>query len=166
MARAYPEATVDGFDVDAASIALARRHAADAGVATGSTSSCDADAAAHATAAYDAVFAFECVHDMPRPVDVLAESAARYAPAASSWSWTRRSADALHRAGRRRRAAHVRLQHAGLPAGRDVDSPSARHRHGDARGHVARLRPGAGFTYVEVLPIEDFGFWRFYRLAR
>jgi hypothetical protein len=33
---------------------------------------------------YDAVFAFECVHDMPRPVDVLAAVERRWHPRASS----------------------------------------------------------------------------------
>ena len=27
-----------------------------------------------------------------------------------------------------------------------------------------RLRRAAGFSGVDVLPVEDFGFWRFYRL--
>jgi hypothetical protein len=29
---------------------------------------------------------------------------------------------------------------------------------------VEQLMYGAGFTSVEVLPVEEFGFWRFYRL--
>ena len=32
--------------------------------------------------------------------------------------------------------------------------------------HAAGLRAEAGFADLEVLPIEDFGFWRFYSLTR
>ena len=65
-----PNAHLDGYDVDAPSIEMARRNAAEAGLA-------DRVSFHHAggeelTGAYDAVFAFECVHDMPRPVEVLA----------------------------------------------------------------------------------------------
>ncbi|CAN5866339.1 hypothetical protein BH23ACT10_BH23ACT10_40020 [soil metagenome] len=70
IARTYPEATVEGFDIDAASVEMARRNAAEAGLA-------DRVHFTHTDAAqidsdYDAVFFFECVHDMPQPVDVLA----------------------------------------------------------------------------------------------
>jgi SAM-dependent methyltransferase len=69
LALAYPEAWVDGFDPDAHSIAQARTHAEDAGVADrvrfhvadGAT----IDATAHLA------MAFECIHDMPNPVEVL-----------------------------------------------------------------------------------------------
>ncbi|MGH4026361.1 MAG: class I SAM-dependent methyltransferase [Pseudonocardiaceae bacterium] len=71
IARAYPGVTVDGFDLDAPSVDTARRNAAEAGVGD----------RVHFTVAdigqpgterrYDAVFAFECLHDMPDPVGVL-----------------------------------------------------------------------------------------------
>jgi len=32
-------------------------------------------------------------------------------------------------------------------------------------GHPMAGRETAGFAAFEVLPIEDFGFWRFYRLS-
>ena len=31
---------------------------------------------------------------------------------------------------------------------------------------LRRYAQDAGLTQFEILPIEDFGFWRFYRLAR
>jgi SAM-dependent methyltransferase len=71
IALAYPDATVDGYDVDAPSIEAARRNARDAGV-DDRVRFHTADAAAVDTGTYDAVFAFECVHDLPDPVGVLA----------------------------------------------------------------------------------------------
>jgi SAM-dependent methyltransferase len=71
IALAYPHATVDGYDVDLPSVAAARRNAREAGV--GDRVRFHAvDAATVDEPAYDAVFAFECVHDLSDPVGVLA----------------------------------------------------------------------------------------------
>jgi SAM-dependent methyltransferase len=70
LALAYPGLTVDGYDVDEPSVAAARRNAAEAGVADRVTVTA-IDAAAAGRREYDAVFAFECVHDMADPVSVL-----------------------------------------------------------------------------------------------
>jgi SAM-dependent methyltransferase len=69
IARAYPEATVFGIDVDEVSIERARENAAasDAGDRLSFT---HADAA-DVDGSYDLVTAFECVHDMSDPVSVL-----------------------------------------------------------------------------------------------
>lgn len=72
IALAYPDVIVDGFDVDAPSIAAARRNAAEAGVGDRvHFHRMDAADAADAGHRYDAVLAFECVHDLPDPVGVL-----------------------------------------------------------------------------------------------
>jgi SAM-dependent methyltransferase len=74
IALAYPDCTVDGYDVDAPSVEAARRNARDAGVDERVRFHA-VDAATAATSAdgpYDAVFAFECIHDLPDPVGVLA----------------------------------------------------------------------------------------------
>jgi 2-polyprenyl-3-methyl-5-hydroxy-6-metoxy-1,4-benzoquinol methylase len=70
IALAYPDATVDGYDVDAPSIDTARRNALEAGVGDRVRFHV-ADAASVEGETYDAVFAFECVHDLPDPVAVL-----------------------------------------------------------------------------------------------
>src|SRR4051794_14355469 len=64
IARAYPNATIDGFDLDDASIATARKHAADADV--GDRVRFEArDAADPAIAGdYDLVMAIEMLHDV------------------------------------------------------------------------------------------------------
>jgi methylase of polypeptide subunit release factors len=71
IALAYPNATVDGYDVDAPSIEAARRNARESGV-DDRVRFRVADAATVDEEPYDAVFAFECVHDLPDPVGVLA----------------------------------------------------------------------------------------------
>ena len=71
IALAYPDCTVDGYDVDGPSVEAARRNAREAGV-DDRVRFHAVDAAAVDTGPYDAVFAFECVHDLPDPVAVLA----------------------------------------------------------------------------------------------
>jgi 2-polyprenyl-3-methyl-5-hydroxy-6-metoxy-1,4-benzoquinol methylase len=70
LALAHPGITVDGFDVDGPSVEQARVHAEAAGVADRVRFHLG-DAAA-ASGSYDLVAAYECVHDMPDPVSVLA----------------------------------------------------------------------------------------------
>ena len=69
----------------------------------------------------------------------------------------------VHGARRRRRARDVRLVDPALPPGRAGRAAVGRDRHGDARVDVPPLRRGGGFGKVEVVPIEH-DFWRFYRL--
>jgi SAM-dependent methyltransferase len=70
IALAYPAATVDGFDLDEPSVEAARRNAAEAGVADRVHFSVTDAATVDGT--YDVVTAFECIHDLPDPVSVLA----------------------------------------------------------------------------------------------
>ena len=72
IAIAYPDATVDGFDIDKWSIDRARENAIAMGVADRVTFH-DGDAAeADPGEGYDLVQAIECIHDMPYPAKVLA----------------------------------------------------------------------------------------------
>jgi 2-polyprenyl-3-methyl-5-hydroxy-6-metoxy-1,4-benzoquinol methylase len=73
IATGYPEVTVDGYDVDAASVDAARRHALGSDAADRVTFTLQ-DVAARRLGdgtPYDAVFAFECVHDLSDPVGFL-----------------------------------------------------------------------------------------------
>ena len=71
MATAYPTVMVDGFDPDETSVELARRNADAAGVSD-RVRFHTKDAAALSTDGPVAfATAFECVHDMSRPVEVL-----------------------------------------------------------------------------------------------
>lgn len=71
IARAYPNAEIDGFDLDDASIAVAREQAAAAGV--GERARFGARDAADPTIVgnYDLVMAVEMLHDVPDPVGIL-----------------------------------------------------------------------------------------------
>jgi 2-polyprenyl-3-methyl-5-hydroxy-6-metoxy-1,4-benzoquinol methylase len=71
IARAYPNAVIDGFDLDEASIAVAREKAAAAGI--GDRARFEVRDAANSTIAgdYDLVMAVEMLHDVPDPVGIL-----------------------------------------------------------------------------------------------
>lgn len=71
IAKAYPGLTVDGFDIDEASILAAREHAAEAGVADRVRFHHADGTKAVDEGVYDVVTFFECVHDMAHPVEVL-----------------------------------------------------------------------------------------------
>jgi SAM-dependent methyltransferase len=70
MARAYPLVTVDGLDSDEVSVEHARQNAAEAGLSE--RVRFHAVNAAELGGRVDFATAFECVHDMARPVEVLA----------------------------------------------------------------------------------------------
>jgi 2-polyprenyl-3-methyl-5-hydroxy-6-metoxy-1,4-benzoquinol methylase len=71
IARAYPSAEVDGFDLDDASIAVARAEASAAGLSDRARFEAR-DAADPAIAGdYDLVMAIEMLHDVPDPVGIL-----------------------------------------------------------------------------------------------
>lgn len=70
IARAYPMVRVDGFDLDASSIELARANALDAGVADRVTFQVR-DVAEADPGTYDLAVIVEAVHDMTQPAGVL-----------------------------------------------------------------------------------------------
>ncbi|MGW5382095.1 class I SAM-dependent methyltransferase [Nocardia sp. NPDC003963] len=164
LARAYPAARVRGVDIDAPSVRAARHNAITADVAQ----RCEftaADAAQLPEGSFDIAFAFECVHDMPRPVDVLAAVRRALRPGAPLVVMDEAVADEFAPDG----DAVERLMYGFslficLPDGMS-SRPSA------GTGTVMRQQTlreyafAAGFTSVEVLPIDGFGFWRFYRLG-
>lgn len=75
VAKAWPQVEVDGFDVDEASVAAARKHAAEAGVADRvrfEVVDVTRPLPERITpGVYDLVMAFEMVHDLARPVEAL-----------------------------------------------------------------------------------------------
>jgi 2-polyprenyl-3-methyl-5-hydroxy-6-metoxy-1,4-benzoquinol methylase len=71
IARAYPNATVDGYDLDEASITSARQAAADAGVADRARFELRDAADPTIRGDYDLVMAIEMLHDVPDPVGIL-----------------------------------------------------------------------------------------------
>jgi 2-polyprenyl-3-methyl-5-hydroxy-6-metoxy-1,4-benzoquinol methylase len=71
MATAYPTVTVDGFDPDETSVELARGNADAAGVSDRVRFHVTDAAALTTDRPVAFATAFECIHDMARPVDVL-----------------------------------------------------------------------------------------------
>ena len=168
LARAYPQARVDGFDLDAPSIELARRHAAAAGVAD-RVAFHARDAADPALAgAYDLVLAFETIHDMARPVEALRTMGRLAGAGGAVIVMDERVGEAFTAPG----DPTERLFYGSsilfcLPTGLADGTPER-----PSAGTGTVMRPAtfrryaleAGFGGVEILPIEH-DFFRFYRLV-
>ena len=164
LARAYPGAAVVGIDIDEDSVTMATANARAAGVADRVTF-LHQDASTLPAGRFDAAFAFECVHDMPRPVDVLAAVRTALAPGAPLVVMDEAVAEEFAPNGDDlERMMYGFSLFVCLPDGLSstpsvgtgtVMRPSTLRAYGEA----------AGFTAFEVLPIEDFGFWRFYQLS-
>lgn len=164
LARAYPDATVLGVDIDQPSVDLANENAAAAGMGERVRFACQ-DASTLPDGTFDAAFAFECVHDMPRPVDVLGAVRRSLVPGGSLVVMDEAVADEFAPNGDElERLMYGFSLFVCLPDGLSsppsvgtgtVMRPSTLRGYGEA----------AGFDDFEVLPIEDFGFWRFYRLS-
>jgi hypothetical protein len=71
MARAFPTATVDGFDIDRPSVDMANANAEAAGLADRVTFHHRDAGQAQLDGQCDLVCAFECIHDMSDPVPAL-----------------------------------------------------------------------------------------------
>lgn len=71
IARAYPNAAIDGFDLDQASIAVAGEQAAAAGVDDRARFEVRDAADPAIVGDYDLVMAVEMLHDVPDPVGIL-----------------------------------------------------------------------------------------------
>ncbi len=163
MALAYPNVLVDGLDLDGPSVEAARRHAAEADVADRVTFQVSSAADPALAGRYDLVTAFECLHDMSRPVDVLGAMRALLAEGGSVLIADEKSAETFSAPGDelQRYLYGWSVLHC-LASGMDGE---------DAAGTGAVMRPetlrgyaaAAGFRSVEIVPIEH-DFWRFYRL--
>ena len=93
LALGYPACEIDGYDVDEPAIKTATRNAAGRGVAD--RVSFAIDAAGSPAGSYDAVFAFECIHDLPDPVAVLSTMRRIAKPGAPVVVMDERTADAF-----------------------------------------------------------------------
>ena len=156
MARAYPKATVEGYDLDEASIELARANAA----AEGLDIRFEVRNAAEIEGEFDLVTVFEAIHDMSQPVEVLA---ALRGLGGTLLVVDERVADSFTAPGDdvERLMFGWSVLHC-LPVGL-AEQPSAATGTAMRVDTFRRYAQEAGFDSVEVLPIEN-DFWRFYRL--
>jgi 2-polyprenyl-3-methyl-5-hydroxy-6-metoxy-1,4-benzoquinol methylase len=164
IATAYPGVRVDGFDVDEASIGLARRHAAEAGVADRTGFEVRDVPAAGLPGAYDLAVVIEAVHDMARPVEALAAIRRALAPGGSAIVADERSADVFTAPGDEvERYLYGCSVTCCLPASM-AERPSAATGTVMRAGTLRRYAAEAGFRAVEVLDAIDHPMLRFYRL--
>jgi 2-polyprenyl-3-methyl-5-hydroxy-6-metoxy-1,4-benzoquinol methylase len=165
IAKAYPNVRVDGFDLDAPAIEMARANAIAAGVADRVAFYAQDAAQVPATQTYDLAVIFEAVHDMAQPVSVLATVRRIVGPSGAVIVMDERVEETFMAPG----SDFERLFYAisvltCLPNGL-AESPSV--------GTGTVMRPSAlrayareaGFKDMTVLPIEHDQF-RFYRLVR
>ena len=165
MAQRYPNVRVDGFDLDEASIEIARANLKEVGlpdrVQFHVRDAADPQLAGH----YDLVTAFECVHDMSQPVAGLRAMHSlagekgtvlvvdervgeEFSVRGNEIDWMMYGWSILHC----------------LPVGK-ADDPSAETGTVMRPSLLRRYAEEAGFKRLEILPIEHF-FFRFYRLFR
>ena len=164
IARAYPNTTVLGVDVDRPSIEAARAHVAAEGLGDrvrfhlGDAAELDADAR------FDVVTAFECIHDLPDPVAVLRNAR----QLVDSDGWVVVMDEAVGERFGDRTDEVERLMYGFslflcLPDGLSHD-----HSVGTGtvirRSTLERFSIDAGFSGIAELPIEN-DLWRFYRLT-
>lgn len=167
MARVYPNAEVEGFDLDAPSIEAARDNARDYGVADRLRFHHHDASDPELQGQFDLVTAFECIHDVGDPVAVLKAMrrlakddgavlvvdervGEAFTPEPGEVDWMMYGWSILHC----------------LPVGiADCHAAEACAATGTVMrpDTLRRYAEEAGFQGVEVLPLENF-FFRFYRL--
>lgn len=165
IAKAYPGVTVDGYDIDEASMVAAREHAAAEGVADRvrfhHVDGQDIDGSDQ----YDVVTLFECVHDMPAPVGVLETARDLVKPDGHVVVMDEAVGDTFgERSDEVERLMYGFSLFVCLPDGMS---------HDDSVGTGTVMRPAtldgyarsAGFAGISVLPIEN-DLWRFYELEQ
>lgn len=163
IALAYPQASVDGFDIDAPSIDRAREYAAESDVADRvrfhaiDAGELDADG-------YDLVLALECIHDMSDPVSVLRSMRRIVKPGGTVIVMDERVGESF--TGEPDPVEQFMYGFSlvcCLPDGRNA-AESVATGTVMRRSTLERYATDAGFDAVEVLPIEN-DFFRFYHLV-
>jgi SAM-dependent methyltransferase len=163
IARAYRNVQVDGFDLDEASIELARANAAEAGLADRLRFHVRDAGDPELAGRYDLVTIFEALHDMSNPVEALQAARALAGDDGAVLVVDERVADAFTAPGddveRYMYGWSILLC---LPAGM-ASQPSAATGTVMRADTLRRYASEAGFSRVEVLPVEH-DFFRLYRL--
>ena len=164
IAQAFPGVHVDGFDLDAASVDLARANAEAEGVSDRVTFHHRDAGDSDLDGQYDLVFAFECVHDMSNPVAALGTMKRLVAPGGTVLVVDERVG---HTLGENIGDPIERLMYGFslfvcLPNGL-ADSPSAATGTVMRPSTLERYAVEAGFRGIDILPVEHDMF-RYYRL--
>ena len=165
IAAAYPDVRVDAIDLDETVIALARRNGAEAGLGDRVTFRAADAADPGLEGPYDLVTCFEALHDMVDPVRVIGTWRRLLVPDGACLVVDVRAEPVFTApAGRLERIAYGWSVVDCLPA--TMGSPGSAETGAVMRpATLERYALAAGFSAVEILPVEDPG-WRFYRLLR
>lgn len=163
IARAYPSVTVDAIDLDVASVESAKANVAAAGLASRVHPAAQDASDPALEGRYDLVTIFEALHDMNHPVDALRAARAMLADGGALLIGDERVAEEFAAPGDEIERFNYgwSVLHC-LPVGM-LDADSAGTGTVIRPETVRRYAVEAGFTQVDVLPIEH-DFWRFYLL--
>jgi SAM-dependent methyltransferase len=164
FAQAYPNARVDGLELDEASVRAAQKLADEAGVGDRVRFLAKDAADPSLSGRYDLAFAFECVHDMSNPVGVLRAMRNLVGPGGAVLIVDEKVGDAFTAPADdvERFMYGYSIFHC-LPGAMDGENPAG-------TGTIMRqpifrrYADEAGYQSVDVLPIEH-DFFRFYRLT-
>ena len=163
IAAGYPKVTVDGIDLDEASIVRARQLLMGSGLEHRVSFQVRDAADPRLRGRYDLVTIFEALHDMSRPVDVLRALRGLLADGGSVLVCDERTADrfSLDAGDVERMYYGFSVMHC-LPVGMVGEEPAGT---GTVMrtGTLEEYAREAGFGRFEVLPIEN-EFYRLYRL--
>jgi 2-polyprenyl-3-methyl-5-hydroxy-6-metoxy-1,4-benzoquinol methylase len=163
IARAYPNAHVDGLDLDEASIELARSNAREAGLGDRLRFHLRDAADPELAGRYDLVTVFEAIHDMSQPVEALRAMRGLAAESGAVLVVDERVADSFTAPGDEvERYMYGWSILCCLPTGM-ASQPSAATGTVMRADTLARYAREAGFQRAEVLPVEH-DFFRLYRL--
>jgi 2-polyprenyl-3-methyl-5-hydroxy-6-metoxy-1,4-benzoquinol methylase len=169
IASAFPTVVVHGYDLDEASIAAARKNAAEAGVGDrvrfDLRDASKGAAAIPSDAPYDLVLAIEMLHDVPDPVGVLSTMRGLCADDGAVLVADERVADEFTAPGdeMERFMYAASVLHC-LPVG--MIEPGSAATGTVIRSSIVRdYATRAGFARADVLPVEHAQF-RLYRLER
>ncbi len=163
IARAYPNATVVGIDVDETSIQRANENARQNGLGDRVKFECRDAAGLSTGAPFDAAIIVEAVHDMSNPVGVLDAVRKALAPGASLIVVDERVADSFTAPGDElERFMYTASVLFCLPAGMS-EQPSAATGTVIRRSTMERYGREAGFGTVDALDLEH-PMMRFYQM--
>jgi 2-polyprenyl-3-methyl-5-hydroxy-6-metoxy-1,4-benzoquinol methylase len=165
IARSYPNVQVDGYDLDKASVQLANDNIQSAGLAERVRVSLRDAGDPELKGCYDLVVAFECLHDMSDPVAALRTMRGLAGDKGTVIIMDERALEEFQPCANdlEQLLYGFSILHC-LPVGM-VDQPSAGTGTVLRPETLERYAAEAGFSKVEILPIDHF-FFRFYRLIR
>jgi 2-polyprenyl-3-methyl-5-hydroxy-6-metoxy-1,4-benzoquinol methylase len=162
IARAYPKARVDGFDLDEEAIAQAKANAEDEGVADRVSFRVQDAADPRFSGRYDLAIAIDCIHDMSRPVEALRAMRSLVGEQGTAIVMDGRVGETFAAPGDdiERSFYCMSILHC-LPVGM-AEQPSAATGALMRPDTLRRYAREAGFSEVEILPIEHDlrGFYR------